>query len=884
MAENVVVVESPAKARTINKYLGSDYKVLASFGHVRDLPAKNGSVAPDRDFSMEWEVDRRGRERLDEVSTACKGARRLFLATDPDREGEAISWHIREELDKRKLTKNLDIQRVVFNEISKKAVLTAFASPRALDQELIDAYLARRALDYLVGFTLSPVLWRKLPGARSAGRVQSVALRLICERESEIEQFRSREYWTVTADLTDPAGSSFQARLVGLDGRKLDKFDLPDEKTAKAAGARVKESALDITSLEKKEARRNPAPPFITSTLQQEASRKLGFGASRTMSLAQKLYEGVSVEGETVGLITYMRTDSPSLSNDALAAVRQLISTVYGENYLPRTARLYKTKAKNAQEAHEAIRPVSIAHTPERVAKFLDPDMAKLYGLIWKRTVASQMESAVFDRTIVSIASADRQVELRANGQSLRFDGFLKVYREGIDDAPQEDSDDQAILPPLNQGDKLGQSKVEESQHFTDPPPRYSEASLVKKMEELGIGRPSTYASILKVLQDRDYVRLEAKRFFPEDRGRLVTAFLNGFFEKYVDYGFTAGLEESLDDISGGRKNWRDVLTLFWRDFKQHAEDASSLSFSDVRTVIDQAMSDRVFPVGEDGDRAAARQCPACADGRLSLNFGRYGTYVACSNYPDCKYSRNLDQDPQTAEAQADMIYPYDLGADENGQQISLRKGPYGLYIQRDLPAEGVSESGPESESDPGDEKPEKPKKKAAKKTKSKAPKPDRVGIPKGMSAETIDLGRALQLLSLPRHLGDHPETQAPIKAGIGRYGPYLLHQGRYTSLPADEDVLTIGLNRAMALLEAKKAGSGGDVLGLHPNGGNITRGQGRYGPYVKHGSLYASIPKSLDPESLSLEQAIELINARAAKGKSAPKKGAKPRGRASKK
>jgi DNA topoisomerase I len=837
---NVVVVESPAKAKTINKYLGKDYTVLASYGHVRDLPPKDGSVRPDEDFAMDWEVDAKAERRLKEIAAAVKNADSLILATDPDREGEAISWHISEELKRRRALKDVDVRRVVFNEITKTAVLNAMASPRGLDRELIEAYLARRALDYLVGFTLSPVLWRKLPGSRSAGRVQSVALRLVCEREAEIEIFRPREYWSIEVTFRTDAGAAFTARLATLDGRKLDRFDLADQGAAEAAARRIREGEpFTVTSVEKKQVRRNPPPPFTTSTLQQEASRKLGLSATRTMRVAQKLYEGVDIGGETVGLITYMRTDGVQLAGEAIAASRRLIEESYGKEYLPASPRQYKSTAKNAQEAHEAIRPTDLRRRPQDVARALDHDEMRLYELIWKRTVASQMESAVLDQVSVDIAGAGGAAVLRATGSVLRFDGFLTLYREDVDD-PAEDEMDRR-LPPLNEGDRPALQEVRPEQHFTQPPPRYTEASLVKKLEELGIGRPSTYASILQVLQDRNYVRLEKKRFVPEDRGRLVTAFLSSFFERYVQYNFTADLENQLDDISGGRIDWKAVLRDFWRDFHKAIDGTRELTIGQVIDSLDRDLGPHFFP--EDGSGRDPRLCPACKAGRLGLKLGRNGGFIGCSNYPNCSYTRPLAID--TAEGADADTSPRELGRDpETDLAVTLRKGPYGWYVQ-------LGEA------------------------KDKE-KPKRASLPKALSPADIDLSKALALLALPRTVGRHPETGEPITAGIGRFGPYIKHGTTYKSLSADDDVLTVGLNRAVSLLAEPSGGrgrrgpgGGGRSLGEHPADGKpVTVGSGRYGPYVRHGKLFASIPRDTDAGAVTLEQAVQLLEAQAAKAR----------------
>ncbi|MEA2781483.1 MAG: topoisomerase [Rhodospirillaceae bacterium] len=853
---NVVVVESPAKAKTINKYLGPGYTVLASFGHVRDLPAKDGSVRPDEDFAMSWEVEAKSEARIKAIVQALISADKLILATDPDREGEAISWHISEELRRRKALTGKQVARVVFHEITKSAVLDAMEHPRELNRELVDAYLARRALDYLVGFTLSPVLWRKLPGSRSAGRVQSVALRLICEREAEVEVFKAQEYWTVAVVFQTEDGAQFTARLTFLDGRKLEKFDLPNEAAARDAVARIAAGApFRVSSVERKTVRRNPFPPFTTSTLQQEASRKLGLGASQTMRIAQRLYEGVDVgDGDTVGLITYMRTDSVQLSGEAVGASRRLIESDYGARYVPDKPRLYTTKAKNAQEAHEAIRPTDLFRRPQAVAPYLDPDQRRLYELIWKRTVASQMESAELDQVAVDIAG--QGAGFRANGSVLKFDGFLKLYQEDRDD-PSEDEEGEGRLPDLRPEQGLARQDTKPEQHFTQPPPRYSEASLVKRLEELGIGRPSTYASIIQVLQDRNYVRLDRKRFFPEDRGRLVTAFLTGFFRRYVEYSFTAGLEEQLDDISGGRIDWKTVLRQFWDDFNQAVAGTKELRITQVLEALDADLGRHFFPESKDG--SDPRVCPGCGAGRLSLKLGRFGAFIGCSNYPECRYTRRLGLD--NGEASEADAGPKLLGQDpESGLPASLRKGPYGHYVQ-------LGEN--------GEKKPE--KKDKDKKDKSEA-KPKRVSLPRNLSPADIDLPRALALLSLPRELGRHPETGETITAGIGRFGPYLKHGSTYKSLAQDDDVLTIGLNRAISLLAEAKSGRGrgaapGKALGEHPADGKpVTLHEGRYGPYVKHGRVNATLPKSLTPDQVTLANALPLIEERAAKSGGRPK------------
>jgi DNA topoisomerase-1 len=840
---NVVVVESPAKAKTINKYLGSNYTVLASYGHVRDLPAKDGSVRPDDDFSMSWEVDARGEKRMKEIVQALKGAEHLFLATDPDREGEAISWHVEEELRRRKALKGIDVKRVVFNEVTKNAVLEAFRQPRDVNRELVEAYLARRALDYLVGFTLSPVLWRKLPGSKSAGRVQSVALRLICEREAEIEAFKPREYWSIEVAFRTQAGQEFTARLTHLDGKKLDKFALGSEADARAAAdAIARATGFAVSEIERRQVKRHPQPPFTTSTLQQEASRKLGFGASRTMSLAQRLYEGVDIGGETVGLITYMRTDGVDLSNEALVAAKQLITRDYGSEYASPAPRIYKNKVKNAQEAHEAIRPTDLFMLPEPARRHLEADQFRLYELIWKRTVASQMESAVLDQVAIDIVSPDAKIVLRATGSVIQFDGFLKLYHEDRDD-PAEDEDEGRRLPAMTKGEAMARDAVKPEQHFTQPLPRYSEASLVKRLEELGIGRPSTYASIIQVLQDRDYVRIDKKRFVPEDRGRLVTAFLSSFFDRLVQYNFTADLENQLDDISGGRTDWKKVLRDFWEQFSIAIDGTKELTITQVIATLDEELGRHFFP--DDGSGKDPRLCPGCSAGRLSLKLGKFGAFIGCSNYPNCRYTRPLAiENAGNGEAGDTMDGgPKPLGVDPvSNQPVSLRKGPYGIYVQL-----GEGENGA---------------------------KPKRVSLPRGVTPADVDLDTALRLLALPRDVGRHPETGDAITAGVGRFGPYLKHGSAFKSLAAEDDVLTIGLNRAVSLLAEpnkgrRQAATPLRTVGQHPDdGAPILLFKGRYGPYVSHDGLFATVPGSTDPETLSLEAAIDLLKAQEAKGK----------------
>ena len=830
----VVVVESPTKASTLNRYLGSDYAVVASYGHVRDLPPKDGSVRPDASFAMDWEISEGAERYLRAIGEALRGARRLYLATDPDREGEAISWHVLDELRRRGLLEGVAVKRVVFSEVTRRAVLDAMAAPRDLDDNLIDAYKARRALDYLVGFTLSPVLWRKLPGARSAGRVQSVALRLICEREVAIEAFKPREYWSIDVDLDTPRGERVAARLAALDGEKLGKFALGAEAAATRAVAAIRAGRYRVAAVEPKRIKRSPQPPFTTSTLQQEASRKLGLAARRTMRIAQQLYEGIEVKGERQGLITYMRTDGVQIAGEAVGRIRRTIGRRYGDAYLPETPRAYRTKAKNAQEAHEAIRPTDPARTPESLAGALDKDQARLYALVWKRAVASQMASAEIDRVTADIESADGRVGLRATGSTTAFDGYLRVYREGRDDAGADgEGEDERKLPPLAAGEPMALVEAAPNQHFTEPPPRFSEASLVKRLEELGIGRPSTYAAIISVLQDRNYVRLEKRRFVPEDRGRIVTAFLENFFRRYVEYDFTASLEDQLDAVSAGRVDWRQVLADFWRDFAGAVEETRELRVKNVLDALDGALSQHLFPTGaeEGGD---PRICPSCGGGRLGLKLGRHGPFIGCADYPACRYTRPLADDSGGASE------PRALGRDAaTDLPVVLKRGPYGFYVEREA---GEAED-----------------------------KPKRASLPKDMAPDMVDLETALGLLSLPREIGLHPETGKPITAGIGRFGPYVLHDGTYASLPRDENVLTVGLNRAVVLIGDKKSRSARVLreLGAHPTSGEPVRVlEGRYGPYVAHRRTRAALPKETTPEAMTLESALSLLAGKGGAGK----------------
>ncbi len=842
---DIVIVESPAKAKTINKYLGRDYKVFASFGHVRDLPPKDGSVRPDDDFEMSWQVDAPSSKRLAEISRAVKDADGVILATDPDREGEAISWHVLEVLKQKRVLKDKPVRRVVFNAITKSAVLDAMAQPREIDANLVDAYLARRALDYLVGFTLSPVLWRKLPGARSAGRVQSVALRLVCDREAEIERFVREDYWLVSGTFLTPRGDAFEARLMRFDGNKAQKLDIRSEGEAARIRAVLESSSFSVSSVEAKPTRRNPGPPFTTSTLQQAASSRLGFGATRTMQIAQRLYEGVDIGGETTGLITYMRTDGVQMAPEAITAAREAIGKEFGDRYLPEKPRYYSTKAKNAQEAHEAIRPTSFMRTPTSVKSHLDADQFRLYDMIWKRAIASQMQPAEIERTTVEIAATGggAPAELRATGQVIRFDGFLAAYTEQKDE--DAEGEDEGRLPEIRAQEPLDRDKINVTAHSTEPPPRYSEASLIKKMEELGIGRPSTYAATLQTLEDRDYVRIEKRKLIPEAKGRLVTAFLENFFERYVEYDFTADLEEKLDSISDGKLKWKDVLRDFWREFTADVEGTRELRVSDVLDALNEELAPLAFPAREDG--GDPRVCPKCGTGQLSLKLGKYGAFVGCSNYPDCGFTRQLGENGD-GEAGGLENGAKVLGTDPyTAEEITLRSGRFGPYIQR---GEG----------------------KDAK----------RSSLPKGWTPETIDHEKALALLSLPRDVGPHPETGKMISAGLGRYGPFVLHDGTYANLESIEDVFSIGINRAVTVLAEKLArGPGGRSapaaikdLGEHPDGGKITVRDGRYGPYVNYGKINATLPKGKDPAGITVEEALALIAEKAAKGGKSAKGG----------
>ena len=812
----LVIVESPAKAKTINKYLGNDYQVLASFGHIRDLPSKDGSVNPDEDFAMTWELSAGGKKRLADIVKAVKECDTIVLASDPDREGEAIAWHILEELKAKKLLKDKKIERVVFHEITKSAVGEAIKNPRQIDDNLVSAYMARRALDYLVGFTLSPVLWRKLPGSKSAGRVQSVALRLICERETEIEKFKAEEYWTIDAELITKTQALIKSRLIQLDGKKLEKFDLNSEEKALEAKAKIEAQEFSIANVERKKTNRYPAPPFTTSTLQQEAARKLRFSAKKTMQIAQKLYED--------GFITYMRTDAVNLSKEAIDACRDAILKYFGEAYLPKVPKEYKTKSKNAQEAHEAIRPSDVMNTPKKMEAKLDADAHKLYELIWKRTVACQMNPAIMDKVVVDSISADKLIMLRANGQVIDFDGFLKLYQESKDDADEDDEN--KILPNVENGESVSKGEITPEQHFTVPPPRFTEASLVKKLEELGIGRPSTYATIIAVLQERKYVRVEKLRFIPEDRGRIVTVFLENFFKKYVEYDFTAQLEEFLDNVSAGEMEWKKLLNGFWVKFIKNIEAVKPLQISEVIEKIDEVLAYHLFPPREDG--SDPRVCPDCGQGKLSVKLGRFGAFIGCSNYPDCKYTKPLvDTTDEEASASSKTTNPEDKILGElNGMNIYLKKGPYGFYVQLGEDATATTE------------------------------KPKRSALPKGITPEELTVEQAVRLVSMPFDLGED------ITVNTGKFGPYVKQGNKSQSLRGNDNIFNITLERAKELLSGAKERPSGQVLGVNPkNKQEIHLLSGRYGPYLKSGHTNYAIPKAMKDKELTLEDALTIIN-----------------------
>lgn len=818
----LVVVESPAKAKTINKYLGNDYKVLASYGHIRDLPSKDGSVDPDNDFAMTWEFSPVGKKRLNDIATALKECDTIILASDPDREGEAIAWHILEELKEKNKLKNKKIERVVFHEITKSAIKEAIENPREIDQDLVSAYMARRALDYLVGFNLSPILWRKLPGSKSAGRVQSVALRLICERENEIDKFKSEEYWTVDVDFLTQQKANLLTHLINLDGQKLEKFSLNSEEKANEAKAKIEAQEFHIDNVERKKASRYPAAPFTTSTLQQEAARKLRFSAKKTMQIAQKLYED--------GLITYMRTDAVNLSKDAIDACREAIEKYFGEAYLPKTPKEYKNKTKNAQEAHEAIRPSDVMNTPKKLEIKLDSDAYKLYELIWKRTLACQMNPAILDKVVVDVASNDSQILLRATGQVIQFDGFLRLYQESKDDADEDDEN--LILPNVENGENVYKNEIKPIQHFTTPPPRFTEASLVKKLEELGIGRPSTYANIIAVLQERKYVKVEKLRFIPEDRGRIVTVFLENFFKKYVEYDFTAQMEEFLDNVSSGEMEWKKLLTGFWTKFIRNIDEVKPLQLTEVINRIDEALSSHLFPEKEDG--SDPRTCPECGKGKLSIKLGKFGAFLGCSNYPECKYTKPLtDTKDEEAEAASNTASKLASGEDKvigtlNECNVYLKKGPYGHYVQLGEDATATTE------------------------------KPKRASLPKFISPEEITFEQASRLLSLPFILGKD------IEVNIGKFGQYIKQGAKSKSLTGEDNIFNITLERAKELLENATSKPEPKILAKHPETKeDISLNRGRYGMYLKCGKNNYAIPKGYAPSELTEEEAIKIVMAK---------------------
>ena len=844
---NLVIVESPAKAKTINKYLGDNYTVLASYGHIRDLPSKNGSVDPDQNFKMEWEVDNFSKKYLKDITDAAKESSKIILATDPDREGEAIAWHVKEYLNEKKLLKDKEVERVVFNEITKKAVTFGIENPRQIEPLLVDAYMARRALDYLVGFNISPILWTKLPGSKSAGRVQSVALKLITEREHEIELFNPEEFWTLSLKFQDENKNSITASIYQLDGVKIEKFTFKKKENIEKAISGLKNKKFNIIDISSKIVNRNPFGPFTTSTLQQVASSRLGFGASRTMQIAQKLYQGIEIEGDTVGLITYMRTDGTNLSADAISDFRNFIKRSYGNEYIPEKANNYSgKKAKNAQEAHEAIRPTDINRSPETVKKYLSTDQNKLYNLIWSRALSSQMVSAKFDRNTITIETEDKNTVCKTSGSVLKFDGFLKVYKN-----PNSEDDDE-ILPEVKKGPINIESFLDE-QHFTQPPPRYSEASLVKKLEELGIGRPSTYASIISTISNRGYAEITNKRFFPTDRGKLISAFLEKLFSKYVDYNFTAGLEDQLDEITTGKESWIKVLELFWKDFNNNVSEVKEKRTREVLDLLNESLGALIFDKDDSGN--VVRKCQLCNTGSLSLkNSFRGGAFIGCSNYPECKFTRPLSK--AKAAAQAQLAEPKYLGKHDNGNDIFLKNGRFGPYLQYEKLLESI-------------EKENKKKKKKSKKTKKDVNELlKNVSIPKGIELESIDIDKARFLCSLPKSLGINPDNQKDISLNTGRFGPYLKCENKSARLENVEEIFSIGLNRAITLIADAKPGRMSSSiikdLGEHPEDKKPVRiMKGQYGPYIKYKSLNATIPEEKDPTELNMEEALILIEKR---------------------
>ena len=842
---NLVIVESPAKAKTINKYLGDNYTVLASYGHIRDLPSKNGSVDPEQNFRMEWEVDSFSKKYLKEITDVAKESSKIILATDPDREGEAIAWHVKEYLNDKKLLKDKEIERVVFNEITKKAVIHGIENPRQIEPLLVDAYMARRALDYLVGFNISPILWTKLPGSKSAGRVQSVALKLITEREHEIESFNPEEFWTLSVKFNDDKNNSITSSISQLNGNKIEKFSFKNKNEINKAIEDIKEKKFSITDISSKIVSRNPSGPFTTSTLQQTASSRLGFGASRTMQIAQKLYQGIEIEGETVGLITYMRTDGTNLSVDAVNSFRDYIKNDLGTEYLPEKPLNYSgKKAKNAQEAHEAIRPTEITRTPSAIKKYLSADQIKLYDLIWSRALSSQMESAKFDRNTITISSEDGATICKASGSVLKFDGFIKIY------SSQSKDDNEDILPQMSKGLVNIEALIDE-QHFTQPPPRYSEASLVKKLEELGIGRPSTYASIISTIANRGYAEITNKRFFPTDRGKLISAFLQKLFSKYVDYNFTAGLEDQLDDITSGKETWIKVLEMFWKDFNNNVSQVKEKRTREVLDLLNESLGELIFEKNSEGK--IDRSCKLCNEGTLSLkNSFRGGAFIGCSNYPECKFTRPLSK--AKAAAQAQLAEPKFIGKHDNGNDIYLKNGRFGPYLQYEINAEDIEE--------------QKTKKRKTKKKKDENENLKNVSIPKGIELNDVDLDKAKFLCSLPKNLGVNPDNQKDILLNTGRYGPYLKCDNKSARIENIDEIFSIGLNRAITLIaEAKPGRMSSSIikdLGEHPEDKKPVRiMKGQYGPYIKYKSLNATIPEEKDPAELTMEEALILIEKR---------------------
>ena len=853
---NLVIVESPAKAKTINKYLGKDYKVLASYGHIRDLPSKNGSVDPENNFRMLWEIDAFSKKYLKEITDTAADSNKIILATDPDREGEAIAWHVKEVLDQKKLLKDKKIERVVFNEITKKAVTKGIENPRDIEPQLVDAYMARRALDYLVGFNISPILWTKLPGSKSAGRVQSVALKLISEREHEIELFIPKEYWTISLNFKNNDSKEISSKLISYNSVKVEKFSFPNKETVDDAINKINSKEYFISDITSQVYKKNPTAPFTTSTMQQVASGKCSFGASRTMQIAQRLYQGVDIEGESVGLITYMRTDGTQISNEAISSFRDYISSNYGKKYLPETQNNYSgKKAKNAQEAHEAIRPTDITRSPSDVKKYVNSDQFKLYDLIWKKALASQMQSAEYDRNTIILSSRDETIKFRASGSVLKFDGFLKLY-EGIDNKDDADK----ILPEVKNKETVNIDKIVEAQHFTEPPPRYSEASLVKKLEELGIGRPSTYASIISVLSTRNYVDLINKRFHPTDRGKLLAAFLEKLFSKYVDYNFTADLEDQLDEITSGKIKWLGVLEKFWKDFNENVQSVKGKRTREVLDLLNESLGELIFDTTQDGK--IDRKCPLCSIGELSLkNSFRGGAFIGCSNYPECKFTRPLSKS-KTAEQKA-LIEPKLIGLNSNGKEIILKSGRFGPYLQYELLEEENTIK----------------KIKSKKKTENKNIK--NVSIPKGISIDSIDLDKAKFLCSLPKILGQHPDTGKDITLNSGRFGPYLKCENKSARIESAEDIFSIGLNRAVNMIADAKPGriSSSEIkhLGEHPDDKKPVRVmKGKFGPYIKYKSLNAAIPEEKNPNEINMDDALILIEKRKEYDRNKKKKGKK--------